>query len=1346
MFKKTLKLLLSYFLSFNLVVLPAFGDSIQVEERTLDKIDTFLKAGKPSDIPFIDYIESFTYDNVQPLKNFDLSKFIGKKIFLGYGIYDREQNFCKYVERPGMEDPNLYFQKHITYNRHTYALSFNPMNYDTCVDLASKFNGIPASITSPSENAFISSMFPGKSKWLGIERPNCVEEYLNKDGLTQNYFNWSTLGGQSGECNESSLNIAQNQYGTWNKQKSQELNYCLVEIDTEEITRPIKICAPWWRIEREYKKETETTFYGVDVYKINQADIPEQFTVCTKFDEVAIKNTLEQPFRDVTCTSYYDSVIAEECLRNPMQNICFVDECNGYIKNACRLKEVVEPFKNYTKTETIQGGANIVSKGKVGIKTHVYSCPPSLPSLNSCLESSNVIIFPQECPSSDCEGYNKCVQDSSSIDEKNKCSDKHVCEKIYGNPDNVVYGPDGNLQYLKGKCSDGTELLFEPSIQSRNAKKCLEYEYYTIEEEVSQRCVLERPYNDYVVDTSLTEIDAYMNNPSCIRLNNISEARPTVKLTISAKNFGFAITSLKKSYLDETEGERVSLGADEMFEAAVNTTIGNDLDIVSSVLKEDIPQIQQDFVNSNSNIQQRCSEFYPSVPMPPMTPGSLDWDENNTGETEEDYPVEEIEQKPFFTEIKKYLNDITKITVKEKKEIPHPTNPFLPPTIVEEDVTYTFKAIYLGKEEDGRQFIKFDKVKTEEMCSMISENKDGVEYNYQEVPKVCTVYIESQGLEPYAFIQGQGTYSNGEYENYILNTTEAIDEETCQEKAFCLDGVYNVNAYGNIDVTQCEIKFGESYSFIEDEYEWIDTNTGNEERDENCVPRPTDFAYQSQLDGTSDIFSIQEVSNGAYEDFGYYSNYNAHPYKSNIVSINGKQVAPIKEIPIIMDALVYEGKFMQKSIQTKKPNFKAGAVGGAAAGVAAAAYIAYGGAMAGIAGGVAAGGGAVTAGMAASIGANSAAAIAGAEAAAAGGSAATAGASTALAAFAAIAIIVIAIIVVFVLVTMLMGKQYSLNEQNIKWKIYKLIPISRYIPSQLGAWKKESNKQENYKNYTNRYDHRIRPETKGDFVKIYYADTDIFTGTHKKNDFLAFLNDTYNSKVSLLTCMGWFKSDVANITHGVETQVLVPFPKCKSFSFSCNKSNSQNFNHNVNPFFKRMNNSYIAATNSVSIIIPYLGNYELKAYNKEGNLLSTMTVKENEFIETTADVSRYAQVFFGLGMGLADGIREGTNTNACRYDLMTEWGGGVSGIYYENNNTGTSKDCQKSHDGYVRENSATRITVRALNSDREHIIDLEKRLPFPNRVFLVTLNEKELREYRCFEDFGECSSENYTTE
>ena len=118
---------------------------------------------------------------------------------------------------------------------------------------------------------------------------------------------------------------------------------------------------------------------------------------------------------------------------------------------------------------------------------------------------------------------------------------------------------------------------------------------------------------------------------------------------------------------------------------------------------------------------------------------------------------------------------------------------------------------------------------------------------------------------------------------------------------------------------------------------------------------------------------------------------------------------------------------------------------------------------------------------------------------------------------------------------------------------------------------------------------------------------------------------------------------------------------------------------------------------------------------------------------------------FGLNMNLTEGINDGTSNNACRYDPMVEWGGGISGIYFENNNTGNSIDCQKSKDNYVKVMSAKKISVRSLSIDREHFITLEKVQPFANRFFLVTLNEKEKREYRCYDDFTDCDPKSFVT-
>ncbi|KAB7889566.1 C-type lectin domain-containing protein [Poseidonibacter ostreae] len=1218
--KTLIKNLIQIFVCFNLIVAPAFATSAPTsEERTLDKIDSFLKSSTPSEIPFIDYMDEFVYDSSQPLKRFDLSGYEGKRVFVGYGVYDKQQNFCKYVEKPGSEDIDLFFEKVSTFNKHSYAISMTPMDYQRCVELANDFGGTPVSITSAAENGFLSGKYSGKTKWIGLERSSCTTDYMNKDGKKQEYFNWSSLSEKANNCEPSELNAVQNEYGTWKKVDKTDLNHCVIEVDSEEITRPIKVCAPWWRIEREYATEKETTFSGIDIYKINQADIPEQFNVCTKYNEEALAESLARENREVTCTSYYDTQIAPECLRNPMQDICFVDECNGYVKNACRIVETITPYKDYTKAEAILSGAKTIMKGKTNIKTHVYDCPASLPSLKSCEEKSTVIIFPKECPSSDCEGYKTCVQESSTIEEKSACADNFVCEKIYGNPDSTEFDALGNLEFLKNTCSDGTELKFELSVQDKTSKKCLEYDYFELEEEVDQKCTLERPFTDHQIDTSITEEDIYMNNPSCIRMNNVLDARPTVQVTLKYKNFGWAQTVIKKTFLDGTENLDVQAGSDE---GSVNNAMFAEDPFAS--LEENA--IQNAVIDTTMNYD--CSPYTQS------------WNERNDRE----------------------LNN--RVTI---NKVDTDGNPYV--------LTVLSEGIY--SDDSTTQYNKFTNVSSVEDCTSIDNAIGATSIDYNPLNQLCKAYLPKMAADKFSVIRGNGTIQDltdedgiaySEYSDYTFITSDSIPQDECDEIAFCLNGAYNQSAYQSAANSQCQVSIGDNYDY-EDKatIQTIDSVVADG-HDENCVPLSTEGSYLSQLDGTQDIFSIQEVVTG---DFGYYSNYNSHPYQNNVVTVNDKEIYPIMPVPILDDPLVYESSFKQTSIMTKKPNVVAGFLAGGAVSVA------------------------LSSATGLIIGS-----------------------------------------VVFMVVAIIFGKKQKFNEQNLNWTIYKLVPIPRYV--------------ENIYGYDNR---RIVYNQDGSIyvdgsnrVKLIYAELKGFTGTLKPGDFTAMLNNLYTQKEALLTCNGWFKTDVANITHSVEKGVLVGYPKCKTFSWSCDKRNSQEYTHNRDPFFKRMSNNYLGAVNGVSLVVPYLGDYEIMAYDQYDNLLGQITIQEKEFIESTTDVAKYAQVLFGLNMSLADGINDGTTSNACRYDLMAEWGGGVSGIYFENNDTGQNSDCQKSHDGYVRNNSATKLTIRPLSSDRAHVVELVKPLPFANKIFLVTLNEKEIREYRCYEDFGDCDNDSFSTE
>lgn len=1223
MIKKLPSLILQQIIIMLLLVNPilaATPGGPEVEERTLERIDAFLNTSAPSDIPFIDYLESFSTESSQPLKQFDLSSFEGKKIYVGYGVYDRDQNFCKYVEKPGAPDIEHYFEKITPFNKHTYAKSLSTMSYESCQALAADFGGKPVSITSSAENAFVYSQFSNSEKWIGFARNSCTEDYINVENKKQDFYNWSTLTEQADDCNDIKLNAIQGVTGTWHKKDKNDIFHCIIEVDSEDIKRPIKICAPWWKIERNYEKPAERSFFGVDVYKINQADIPDQITTCTKYDPNIVQDLEAQPNRKVTCTSYYDAMIAPECAKNPEQAICHVDECNGYIKNACRKTDTITPYKDYTKGETIIDGSRKIIKAKSNIKTHVYDCPASNPSIENCQEKSTIVVYPKECPGTQCSEYNECVLNSASLTEKSECANTYPCEKIYpnGNSEVKINETDGTVDYLISYCEDGTELHFEPNLQKKTSKKCLEYEVYEIEEEVSQRCELERPYTDHIVDTSITELDIYMNNPMCIRMNNLVEARPTREVKFDYTNNGFAQTILKKSYLDGEESVDINEGGDEDSRS---------------------PAMDAEDIFSDPNIEEATQTINP-----PVLSACTNYTES------------------WYMRTGSILHDSTSTSSGD----------------------YLSTGIYMDF-SDTRPYSKYVNVRDELSCTQIKTQINGTSHSYSPITKICQVFIPKMNADIFSAIKGDGSIQtftdedNGEvyeeYANYTYISKDSISKDACKEAAYCLDGNYNETAFNSAALSQCQIYAGDDHSFPEDDndnLETLDELPSSTERDENCVPYPKSGGYLSQLDGLQDIYSVQEVVTG---DFGHFSNYNAHPYNNNVVRVNEKEVYPIMPIPVINDPLVYDGTFTQVSITTKEPNIAAGAMGGAAAG--AAAY--YGQLL-------------IAAGP-----------------------------------------IGIVVLVVFVVVAILFGKKQKFNEQSYKWTIYKLVPQERYIENVYGY---------DHRTLVKNLDGSIYSDSEGRY-KLIYAELEGFTGTLKPSTFKKILKNMSLQKEAMLTCMGWMKAEVENIMLPVERSRTVSYPKCKSWSWSCDKRKSKTFTKKKDPFYKRTTNSYIGATNGVSVVVPYLGEYEIIAYDKYENILGQITIKEDDFRESTADTAKFAQVLFGLSMDLADQIDEGNEEFACRWDLMTEWGGGVSGIYFENNDTGQNQNCQKSRDGYVQDKSAVKLSVRATNVDRPHFIDLEKPLPFANRVFLVTLNEKEIREYRCYDDFGECESDEF---
>ena len=143
--------------------------------------------------------------------------------------------------------------------------------------------------------------------------------------------------------------------------------------------------------------------------------------------------------------------------------------------------------------------------------------------------------------------------------------------------------------------------------------------------------------------------------------------------------------------------------------------------------------------------------------------------------------------------------------------------------------------------------------------------------------------------------------------------------------------------------------------------------------------------------------------------------------------------------------------------------------------------------------------------------------------------------------------------------------------------------------------------------------------------------------------------------------------------------------------------------------------------------------------------LGAFIINEKDFINESDSTMAHAQVPFGQSMHLASDMIDGTQDGACRDVQMVEFGGGVSGIYFENQDAGGvyNSGCDKSNDNYVKDHALTKIKIRPLNQDDFIILELTLPLPYANRVKLVTMSQKGIRKYRCYLDFEECSEEDF---
>jgi hypothetical protein len=260
----------------------------------------------------------------------------------------------------------------------------------------------------------------------------------------------------------------------------------------------------------------------------------------------------------------------------------------------------------------------------------------------------------------------------------------------------------------------------------------------------------------------------------------------------------------------------------------------------------------------------------------------------------------------------------------------------------------------------------------------------------------------------------------------------------------------------------------------------------------------------------------------------------------------------------------------------------------------------------------------------------------------------------------------------------------------------------------------------------------------------------IHGGTFPKPDYLNFRSNIINSKKSRFALMG-FDKDVINdkLISSNEKNSLGWAGAIKWYKPSGREKEHSPHNQSETVIVKPVNTIYMGAVNSLAIVVPYKGSYELKAYDKNDNLLASKVVSQNDFLKniptTSGNIAHdYAKVYFAtsLNFNIANNQNRDLDSGSCLGSSFVEWGGGVSGAYYEQGvpdiGEGKASDCLKSDDAYVKSHSATQITLRATNSTSEFVIPLKKPMPYPNRVVLIGMQKEERREYRCWKEIEQC--------
>lgn len=1339
MLQKIISIIAILFFSNNILLasdITAFG-------REGTSID-LTKGSQPTDLPFGYYISEFSKSSIKGYDQIDLSDWENKKLLIGYGTYDIKDENCRYLDVPSNSSFEVDFDNITVLDNKTYGISRQKMTYSQCLSKAAQYSGYIFTPKDASTGGTVNrTLGREKSMWVGYSKQTCESDYKNNEGFAQSYENFIYPVEYCTDENKFTYKLENST--EWLRTSENDRHYCPIQINSPDYLRPVKFCMPWWRVERTWKlnKNDDLFEFNGKTYDMRYAqyiiDYPKDEVICTKMDTNRVisglfKSTIRAKvggvYKDVsvacfaneivgttdlnttfkasctpetastrygyfenpvsctnatsndsigvanckqvksnyvqTCNTFYDIKASPTCLENINQEVCRVNQCQGYIQDVCKKVSSYTPYKDYDVGYIMVDGIETKVKTKEKKEIHTYHCPQPSPSSKHCLETEKVIVFPAHCPGTFCDELSTCLREDNI--DATECMKKFPCEKSYGSVDNIIRDSSGNAIALGGNCSDGSSIEARIEVLQREKSVCKKFSENISFLEEYKSCISMSSKSYKTVSTSIIGDDEYSLDDRCIRINNLEESRPSIESVFKYTTEGYFKTNIKKAYIDgEEENEEAESG-----EYLLNASQRVLVDVKSPENSE--PVIVEDTLGSSF-----CAANYSSSWMKSR------FEELGAGDPEDpEEPVGKLKDIIGFLPQKNSGGNIYKckqggVVVSDKCELPASE------VITGGQTTYNCNN-YDGYSLDANDnkkcisepyynypFIAVSSNKatcdTYKTLLGLTKNTNGrvfyQDYNFSSIG-VSQNDVENNNL---CIIGGNKTAEDSllEYIKVLPNNSgieykysASMNQLECNSRAACFSG----EALSN-----CHIIVNDETMYRDEpaDFEATKVTTTKLEKKEG--------SFVGNINGYTDIFAVQEYLDG---EFGYYSNYTSKLPLHNIVKLDEREISPIIEQAGILYPIKYDW-YQKQLTQTTKNRNPDGAKGS-------------GSGLYSIRKDFTAGGLASQTGVPLLLYSH---------------------------------MLILDPLYLTLTIVSLFSSPQKWGQYESDWRLYEyLMPGDKYVPNVYG------------------YDPRILKDG-----ILLHSEEHLRSGTMKKDNYSNFRTSTINNKKSYFDYLGYDSNSINEKMISSNEKNAIGWASIKWYKPSGKKTRTSIEGLSTTDLYKRISTVYMGAVNSLSIVVPYKGDYEVKAYDKNDNLLASITVQEQNFISgTNSTTGNLAHTYAKVQMALANDFNIAPEQNkelekgSCLSSNFVEWGGGVSGAYYEEGlpDLGMGSDCFKSNDNYVKEHSAVKVTVRATNSDKAFVIKLKKPMPYPNRIVLVNLMQLENRKYECWDNVEQC--------